>query len=221
MECLWAHWRAELELERICTNCRNYMKKHTYVRLICNNQQCKHKLRGEIQPGSTSAGKDPKGGCRGCGRSQNKQNTTISYCCEKKNPVFIWVCIDWVVLWKMCLVNLLLPLACATELGATPQGAHSTSKKMWPLGQNLELCSRKNSGLHISEVGQKHRGISWFSQLWGTWWEVVSFTASEGCKTGWFSDMNWMGDVEPLTWRLFRLKKRSVRRDGGVAHLAL
>lgn len=47
------------------TNCRNYMKKHTYVSLICNDQQCKHRLRGEIQPGSTSAGKDPKGGWGG------------------------------------------------------------------------------------------------------------------------------------------------------------
>lgn len=60
------------------------MKKQTYERLICNNQQCKHKLRGEIQPESTSAGKDPKGGWGGYGRFQTKQKTTVSYCCEKK-----------------------------------------------------------------------------------------------------------------------------------------
>lgn len=63
----------------------------------------------------------------------------------------------------MCLVNLLLPLACAVELGATPHMAHSTSTEVRPLGQKLEVCSIKESGLHISEVGQKHRGINLFS----------------------------------------------------------
>lgn len=87
MECLWAHLRAELECKIICTNCSNYVKKPTYVRLICSNQQCKHKLRGEIQPGNTSAGKDPKGGWGGCGGSQTKHKTTISYFCEKKKSM--------------------------------------------------------------------------------------------------------------------------------------
>lgn len=164
VECLWAHPRAELEFKRTCTNCRNFVEKHTYVRLICNNRQCKHKLRGEIQPASTSAGKDLKWGWRGCGRSQTKHRTTISYCCGKKNPVFIWVWVDWGALCKMCLVNLLLPLACAGELGPVPHLAHSTSKKVWPLGQKLEVCSIKewgwcDSGLQIPEVG--HRGINW------------------------------------------------------------
>lgn len=159
MECLWAHLRAELECKIICTNCSNYMKKPTYVRLICSNQQCKHNLRGEIQPGNTSAGKDPKGGWGGCGGYQTKHKTTISYFCEKKNPCFIWVCVDWGVLCKMYLVNLLRPLACAIELGATPHLAHSTSKEMWPLGRKLEVRSIKewgwhDSGLQISEVGQ-------------------------------------------------------------------
>lgn len=51
-------------------------------------------------------------------------------------------------------MNLLLPLAYAIELGATPHLAHSTSKEMWPLGQKLEVYSIKDSGLPISEVGQ-------------------------------------------------------------------
>lgn len=53
----------------------------------------------------------------------------------------------------MYLVNLLLPLACAVEQGAVPHLAHATSKERWPLGQKLKVCSIKDSGLHISEVG--------------------------------------------------------------------
>lgn len=153
MECL----RAELECKIICTNCSNYMKKPTYVRLICSNQQCKHNLRGEIQPGNTSAGKDPKGGWGGCGGYQTKHKTTISYFCEKKNnPCFIWVCVDWGVLCKMYLVNLLHPIGLCNWAGChTPSSAQHFQR---------DVASWSEAG------GTFHKGVrvtwQWSSNIW-------------------------------------------------------